>query len=94
MTSSGRNWKIASTFLELLAASPRVPCAEDSNKFYADSQDEEEPYDDEHMEEAVAVCGTCPIQRECLLQALTNKEQFGVWGGFTPAQREQMRWSN
>lgn len=43
------------------------------------------------MEEAVAVCGTCFIQRECLLQALANNEQFGVWGGFTPAQREQMR---
>lgn len=83
--------KIASIFLELLAASPRVPCADDTGKFFADSQDEEEPYDDEHMAEAVAVCDGCPIKRECLLQALTNNEQFGVWGGMTPSQREQLR---
>lgn len=44
------------------------------------------------MAEAVEVCSGCPIKRECLIQALTNKEQFGVWGGFTPSQREQMRW--
>lgn len=85
------NWKIASTFLELLAASPRVPCAEDTGKFFGDSQDEEEPYDDEHMVEAVTVCQECPIKRECLIQALTFHETHGVWGGMTPSQRESLR---
>ena len=79
------------TFLELLAASTRVPCAKDTAKFFGDSEDDEEEYDDEHTAEAVAVCQDCPLKRECLIQAVTYHEPFGVWGGMTASQRQQLR---
>lgn len=75
----------------MLAATPRVPCAQEPQKFFGDTQDEDEPYDDEHMQEAIALCQECPIKIECLIQALQNNETHGVWGGMTPAQRESTR---
>ncbi len=44
-------------------------------------------FDVEQFEAALVVCGHCPYQRQCLQAAYDNDEQFGVWGGTTPAQR-------
>ncbi|WP_435202194.1 WhiB family transcriptional regulator [Janibacter sp. GS2] len=35
-------------------------------------------------------CGSCPVQRECLASALWFGEEYGIWGGATPGQREAM----
>jgi WhiB family redox-sensing transcriptional regulator len=32
-------------------------------------------------------CHVCPVIDRCLQTALKNKEQFGLWGGLSPAQR-------
>lgn len=82
---------MSSDFLELLAASPRVPCAKETGKFFGDSQDDEEPFDDEHTAEAVAICKTCPIRIPCLSDAIGNDEQWGVRGGMTVSQRQQLK---
>ena len=83
--------KIASSFLSLLAASPRVPCAENPALFFGDSQDEDEQYDDEDAADAIAVCLTCPIRHECLSDAIGTDEQWGVRGATTPSQRQQLK---
>jgi hypothetical protein len=31
----------------------------------------------------------CPVQRECLKAALSGGEAWGVWGGYTAAERER-----
>jgi WhiB family redox-sensing transcriptional regulator len=36
---------------------------------------------------AKAVCRTCPVRAECAAHALAAKEPYGVWGGFTEAER-------
>jgi WhiB family redox-sensing transcriptional regulator len=36
------------------------------------------------------VCGRCPHQQACLDWALKTRQNFGVWGGLTPDQREQV----
>ncbi len=36
---------------------------------------------------AKAVCLTCPVRPECAAHALAAKEPYGVWGGFTEAER-------
>ena len=33
------------------------------------------------------VCDECPVRIECLTWAYTNAEQYGMWGGFTGAER-------
>lgn len=40
--------------------------------------------------EARDICQACPVKRECLEHALTNREQHGLWGGLTPNQRERL----
>ncbi len=55
---------------------------------------EVEPLDPEEHEgivmalsDALAVCKRCPIRAECLEAALTNGEEYGVWGGTLPEER-------
>jgi WhiB family transcriptional regulator, redox-sensing transcriptional regulator len=39
---------------------------------------------------AKAVCGTCPVVRDCLSWALDTAERWGVWGGTTPEERAEL----
>jgi WhiB family transcriptional regulator, redox-sensing transcriptional regulator len=34
--------------------------------------------------------GLCPVIRECLLYALVNKEQHGIWGGLSNRERRRL----
>jgi WhiB family transcriptional regulator, redox-sensing transcriptional regulator len=36
---------------------------------------------------AKSVCRACPVRAECAAQALSSREPYGVWGGFTEAER-------
>lgn len=40
---------------------------------------------------ARAVCYTCPLQRDCLENALVNNETWGVWGGVSENARKGLR---
>src|SRR5512139_804809 len=42
------------------------------------------------LEQAKAICATCPVIAECLAHAIDNSEA-GVWGGATEAEREELR---
>ena len=39
---------------------------------------------------AKSVCAACPVSQLCLNYAVNN-EEYGVWGGYTPKERAQMR---
>ena len=39
---------------------------------------------------AKAVCASCPVVRECAAHALAVREPYGVWGGLTEDEREQI----
>lgn len=41
-------------------------------------------------QQAKAVCRGCPVRAECAAHALTVREAYGVWGGFTEAERLQL----
>lgn len=36
---------------------------------------------------AKAICETCPVRETCLGEALANRDQYGIWGGLTTAER-------
>jgi WhiB family redox-sensing transcriptional regulator len=40
---------------------------------------------------AKVYCGRCPIRQLCLDYAITANENFGVWGGMSPAERRAIR---
>lgn len=39
---------------------------------------------------ATQICGTCPVRRVCLIEAIANEEKYGTWGGLTLRQRKQL----
>lgn len=51
-----------------------LPChREDPELYFAES-----PAD---VEQAKALCRTCPVRATCLASALERREPWGVWGG-------------
>lgn len=39
---------------------------------------------------AVAICNRCDVQDLCLMTAINNNEEYGIWGGFTRKERRKM----
>jgi WhiB family redox-sensing transcriptional regulator len=39
---------------------------------------------------AKAVCTGCPVRTECLVEALDNRVEWGVWGGMTERERRAL----
>ncbi|MFW6721157.1 WhiB family transcriptional regulator [Streptomyces sp. MAR4 CNY-716] len=39
---------------------------------------------------AKEVCMRCPVRAECAAHALTVREPYGVWGGLTEDEREEL----
>jgi WhiB family redox-sensing transcriptional regulator len=44
-----------------------------------------------HTDQAVAICKECPVADLCLQWALTTGETWGIWGGKTAKERENIR---
>jgi WhiB family transcriptional regulator, redox-sensing transcriptional regulator len=40
---------------------------------------------------AKRVCSTCPVARDCLIAALAEGEEFGIWGGAGEPARRRLR---
>ena len=55
--------------------------------------DPEAFYPDEHgsVGPAKAVCAVCPVLAECRAYALETDQRFGVWGGLSARERQQIR---
>lgn len=43
------------------------------------------------MRVAKKYCGMCPVQRECANYAIVANEAYGIWGGLTASQRQDIR---
>lgn len=56
--------------------------------FYGDNERPgAQPLTPAELAAARRVCHYCPSRSECLSEALITDERFGVWGGFTGAER-------
>jgi len=42
----------------------------------------------EMIRQARAICQECPVRIDCLDEAINKKEEFGIWGGLTPTERQ------
>lgn len=45
----------------------------------------------EDMKRARRYCAECPVRLECLTFAFNTNQQYGIWGGYTPTERTQIR---
>lgn len=41
--------------------------------------------------DAKRICQRCPVRRECLEYALKHGERYGVWGGLSVRERQDLR---
>lgn len=48
-------------------------------------------WDTNGIENAKAICRTCPSQTGCLNYAITTRQDHGIWGGTTEAERVAVR---
>ncbi|MEV6046870.1 WhiB family transcriptional regulator [Streptomyces xanthochromogenes] len=66
----------------LLGWSERAVCKEsDADALFAETA---------RQQEAVALCGACPVRTQCLAHALDQRIEFGVWGGMTERERRAL----
>lgn len=63
---------------------------EDSEKFFPPGEQHLKPRDSEviYIEDAKIVCRKCPVREECLTYALDTRQEWGIWGGLTSAERK------
>jgi hypothetical protein len=45
----------------------------------------------QHYDMARIICARCEVNGNCLFVALDDGEEFGMWGGATPREREEMK---
>lgn len=45
----------------------------------------------EQLRQAKAVCASCTVRPQCLVDALERQEVFGVWGGLSERERRRLR---
>lgn len=43
------------------------------------------------IRDAKKICESCDVRAQCLQYALDNHEDFGIWGGKSPRQRQKLR---
>jgi len=48
------------------------------------------PVSDEEAGPAKAICSTCEVEQLCLFFSFKNRERYGVWGGVTEKERQDM----
>ena len=51
---------------------------------------EREPSRSQREAAAKALCARCPVRRECASHALEMGEPYGVWGGVSETEREEL----
>lgn len=48
------------------------------------------PISDDDAWRAKEICTACEVRPRCLAFSLTNRERYGVWGGVTEKERQEM----
>jgi WhiB family redox-sensing transcriptional regulator len=67
-----------------------VPCQQVPHIFYPEDQPK---WNDRHFEtrEAKAICGTCPVLKECFTYGVVSAQPYGIWGGTSAEDRKDMK---
>ena len=65
-------------------------CRDEDPKLFFHPEGERGPTREAREGAAKAICRRCPVIRECAAHALASREPYGVWGGMTESEREQL----
>lgn len=86
-----RQRQIERMYEDLMAAvrvEAPVPCETYPDAFFPEDMGKAE---NQARELARSLCQTCPLRLQCLEYALAANEPFGIWGGFTFRERQEMK---
>ena len=76
--------------IELWEWQAQALCREASPDMFFHPEGERGPSRVTRDERAKALCARCPVLQECRTHALTVRETYGVWGGLTEQEREEI----
>ena len=76
--------------IELWEWQTQALCREASPDMFFHPEGERGPSRVTRDERAKALCARCPVLQECRTHALTVREPYGVWGGLTEQEREEI----
>jgi WhiB family transcriptional regulator, redox-sensing transcriptional regulator len=65
-------------------------CREADPRLFFHPEGERGPARRKRDEAAVKVCQTCPVLEQCRQHGLSVREPYGVWGGLTEEDREEI----
>ena len=65
-------------------------CADADPTIFFHPEGERGPARRQREVDALAVCATCPVVPTCRAHALAVREPYGVWGGLSENDREQI----
>jgi hypothetical protein len=66
-------------------------CLGRTDLFFAPDESESRAERRFRESQAKTVCHSCVVRPECLSEALTSDERFGIWGGLTERERRSAR---
>lgn len=67
-----------------------LPCRTDPELFFPVADEGTEAFEREAAP-ARALCAGCPVRAACLDYALETGQDYGIWGGTSPAERRAPR---
>jgi hypothetical protein len=62
----------------------------DTNIFFVDEVPVSSPAIRMGIAKAISICNICNVQALCLMTAVNNEEEYGIWGGLTSKERKKM----
>ncbi|MCB0974932.1 MAG: WhiB family transcriptional regulator [Actinobacteria bacterium] len=62
----------------------------ETHLFFAPSRFERRDERARRERRAKEVCARCSVRDECLMQAMSTSEPFGIWGGQTESERRRV----
>lgn len=70
----------------------RAACLGPQSVYFFSPSDFNERKDEKEKREAIAkrICNSCSVIEQCLEEALTKREDYGIWGGKNEEERKQM----
>ena len=65
----------------------RAACRDVDSAVFFPPDEERAPQRDARETRAKAICGGCPVIRQCAAYAIRYGERYGVWGGLSEQER-------
>ena len=65
-------------------------CRKEDTDLFFHPEGERGPRRENREKSAKAICATCPVVAACRAHALAAREPYGVWGGLSEHEREDL----